>query len=75
MADGVRVRRRRRRKVWVDDIVTSDGWSAALETADENTRDNGAMVWLHRESCPKSTGGPCDCAVVVVGPSVRGVWQ
>jgi hypothetical protein len=74
-----RVIRRRggthKRQPWVDNVVASDGWAAALETADQETRDNGATVWLHREHCPKARGASCDCSVVVVGPSVRGVWQ
>lgn len=68
-------RRRRKRHAWVDNIVAADSWSAAFVTAHEATRDNGAKVYIHRESCPTQHGGACECAVIQVGPSVRGVWQ
>jgi len=68
-----RARYRRRRDKPA--VSASDGWSAGLEAANEAAAEHGSWVLLHRLGCSRIEDGPCDCAAVLIGPAVRGVWQ
>jgi hypothetical protein len=49
-----------------------NGWVAALEEADAAVRQDGATTYLHRSDCTSAVG-MCDCLIVQIGPSVRGL--
>ena len=66
--------RRRKRVVPMPRLRVVTGWVEALERVDGELKDNGALCYLHRRDCA-APDGVCECAVVQVGPAVRGFWS